>query len=425
MQESFLHFIWQYQYFDKNNLRTTEGQVIEIFEQGFLQTNAGPDFSQCQIKINEILWSGNVEVHVKSSAWTDHHHEKDRAYDNVILHVVWKGDKVIYRSDGTAIAVLELKDRVDVTLMDRYKKLINQPHQILCQSQYEHVEEVTKLSMWDKALMNRLERKSRKVEVLYGQLKGDWEEIAYRLLCHNFGFKINSDAFVLLSKSVPLKYLYKHANNLSQVEALLFGQAGFLDRERKDEYYQHLRNEYVFLAQKYLLKRLKMNEHQWKFLRLRPANFPTLRIAQLAIVFSNVKNVFSTVLNTTSFDQIYKLFSQPTSPYWNTHYHFAKKSEKKKKVIGKFSVENIIINTVIPILVAYSKLHQEQKYFDRAVNFLKQLPPENNHIIGQWKAINQPIKSAFDSQSGIELHNEFCIKKRCLNCSIGAYLLTR
>lgn len=425
MQEAFLHFIWQYQYFEKSNLCTSEGEQIEVFDQGFLQTNAGPDFSECRIKIEDILWSGNVEIHTKSSNWFQHNHDEDRSYDNVVLHVVWESDKVIYRSDGTVIAVLELKDRVDITLIDRYKSLINQPHPILCQSQYHEVDDLIKLSMWDKAMMNRLERKAKEVSDLYRLLGGNWEEVAYRLLLRNFGFKINSEAFEILSKSLPLKYIHKHANNLKQVEALLLGQAGFLDVEDGDDYYFQLRNEYLFLAKKYQLKGLKMNQHQWKFLRLRPANFPTLRLAQLAVILVNLKNVFATILNTNSFEELNNRFSQPISEYWNTHYHFRKKGDKSIKMMGKSSIENIIINTVIPVLVAYSKIHKESNFLDRAINFLQQLSSENNRITRQWRLIDQPIKTAFDSQAGIELYNEYCLKKRCLSCNIGTNLLTK
>jgi len=425
MQEAFLHFIWQHQYFEKSNLRTAEGQLIEIFHQGFLQTNAGPDFSECRIKIEDILWSGNVEIHTKSSDWIQHHHDEDKSYDNVVLHVVWESDKVINRTDETVIPVLELKDRVNITLINRYKELINQPHLVLCQSQYHKVSDVIKLSMWDRAMMNRLERKAQEVSDLHGQLGGNWEEVAYRLLLRNFGFKINSEAFEMLSKSLPLKYLHKHANNLQQVEALLLGQAGFLGSEEGDDYYFQMRNEYLFLAKKYQLEGLKMNEHQWKFLRLRPANFPTLRIAQLAVILVNLKNVYSTILNTTSFEELNSRFAQPTSKYWNTHYHFGKKGEKSIKKMGKPSIENIIINTVVPILVAYSKIHHEPSYLERAVSILQQLSPEDNRITRQWKLIDQPIKTAFDSQGGIELYNEYCLKKKCLSCNIGANLLIK
>jgi hypothetical protein len=340
------------------------------------------------------------------------------------LHVVWENDKEITRTDGSKIPVLELKDRVEPSLIDRYKKLINQPQDILCQSQLDQVDHLTKLSMWDKALMNRLERKAKEVTDLHKQLKGDWEIVAYRLLCRNFGFKINNEAFEMLSKALPLKFIHKHANNIHQVEALLLGQAGFLDEKEGDDYYLGLRKEYLFLSKKYQLETMKMNRHQWKFLRLRPANFPTLRLAQLAIILVKLKNVFSAILDTTSFDQLNKLLAQPTSEYWNTHYHFGKDGKSRNKKIGKSSVENIIINTVVSILAAYSKMHQEQEYLDRAVSFLQQLSPENNRITSQWKSLNQPIKSAFESQAGIELYNEYCLKKKCLSCNIGAKLLT-
>lgn len=424
MQEAFLHFIWQYQYFDKNDLCTTEGNPIEVYDQGFLQRDAGPDFSQCRIKIGELEWGGHVEIHVKSSAWVQHHHHEDKAYDNVILHVVWDNDLEIHRTDGTLLPVLELKNRTDLTLLKRYRKLINQPTPILCEHQYDSVSSIVKLSMWDKVLMNRLERKAEEVTLLYGQLENDWEDTAYRLLGKSFGFKINADTFLLLVKSLPLKYIHKHANNLLQVEALLFGQAGFLEEADGDVYFLSLRKEYMFLSKKYQLAESKLDQHQWKFMRLRPANFPTIRIAQLATIFVNLKHVFSLILNTNSSKELRQLFSQPTSEYWNTHYHFGKQSKNRTKKIGKPSVENIIINTVVPILVAYGRKYQEQHYVDRAVAFLQQLKPETNRITRIWSSLDQPIKSAFDSQAGIELHNEYCLSRRCLSCNIGVDLLT-
>jgi len=424
MQEAFLHFVWQYQYFDKNELCTTEGSPIEIYDQGFLQHDAGPDFSQCRMRIGELQWSGNVEIHVESSAWVQHHHHEDRAYDNVILHVVWDNDLEIHRTDGTLLPVLELKNRTDSSLLTRYEKLINQPTPILCEHQYDSVSNIVKLSMWEKALMNRLERKAEEVTLLYEQLENDWEDTAYRLLGKNFGFKINADTFLQLIKSVPLKYIHKHANNLLQVEALLFGQAGFLEDAEGDAYYLSLRKEYSFLNKKYQIAELKLEQYQWKFMRLRPANFPTIRIAQLATILVNLKHVFSLILNTNSSKELYQLFSQPISEYWNTHYHFGKESQNRTKKIGKPSVENMMINTVVPILVSYGRKHQEQQYVDRAVAFLQQLKPENNRITRIWESLDQPIKSAFDSQAAIELHNEYCLKRRCLSCNIGVHILT-
>jgi hypothetical protein len=424
MRESFLHFVWQYQYFDKNDLCTTEGSPIDIYDQGFLQHDSGPDFSQCRIKIDELEWSGNVEIHVNASAWMQHRHHEDKAYDNVVLHVIWNNDQEMSRTDGTRIPVLELKNRVDPTLIMRYENLINQLTPIPCEQQYGAVSSLTVLSMWDKALMNRLERKADQVTVLYRQLANDWEDTAYKLLGQNFGFKVNGEAFLQLVKAVPLKYIHKHANNLLQVEALLFGQAGFLDETEGDAYYSKLRKEYLFLNEKYQLAALKLVPHQWKFMRLRPANFPTIRIAELATILVNLKHVFSLLLNTQNFKALYQVFSQPTSEYWTTHYQFGKQSQSQIKMMGRSSMDNVIINTVVPLLVAYGRNHQEEQYVARAVSFLQKLKPENNRITRLWNKLDQRIKSAFDSQAGIELHNEYCMERRCLNCNIGVHLLT-
>jgi hypothetical protein len=422
VNESFLHYLWQFQYFDKKDLHSSEGESISILKVGFLNSNAGPDFSDAKIKINGIEWAGTVEIHIKSSDWKAHHHEKDAAYENVVLHVVWDNDMPVIRKDKTLIPTLELKNRVDLSLLKEYKKLINSPGAIACEKSFPHVEDLVKLSMLDKALMQRLENKASQVNEILKLNHGDWDETCYQLLAKNFGFKVNADPFYQLAKLLPYKIIQKQ-NSLLQVEALLFGQAGMLETKTKDEYITSIFQEYKLLAQKYSLLESRLNPSQWRFLRLRPANFPTVRIAQFASLLFSTKNIFSQIISANSLSSILKFLSIDQSAYWKVHYRFGKKAKGTVPDIGESSIQNIIINTVTPLLVAYGKYKDEQLFIDKAVEHLQQLPAEQNKITHTWGELGLKVKTAFDSQSLIELYNNFCQKRQCLNCSVGISIL--
>ena len=411
------------QYFNKRELLTTDGERIEIFNPGILNTDAGPDFLNARVKIGPIAWVGSVEIHLHSSGWVDHHHDQDRSYDNVILHVVWQHDKVIARNDKTPLPTLELRNRVDEALINTYRRLINSSFSIPCQRSLQGVDHLTKLSMLEKALMQRLERKAEEVQTLYKQNRNNWEETFYQLLARNFGFKINAEPFFQLARLLPLKLLLKQADKQEQVEAMLFGQAGFLDASKGDDYYLKLRREHRLLAQKYSLQQNKMSKAQWRFLRLRPANFPSLRLAQLGSILHHRQNIFSAVLECDDVKSLIQLFTVPPSSYWLSHYQFTKKAKSAEHELGRSSIENIIINTVVPVWAAYGKLSDEQSYVDRAVQVLQQLPEEENKITRSWKNIGMTTQTAFDSQALIELYNSFCQQKSCLNCAIGASLM--
>lgn len=422
MQESFLHYIWQYQYYNKESLETSQGEQILVLHVGQHNTDAGPDFSQARIVIGGIEWSGHVEIHFKSSQWFDHHHDRDQAYDNVILHVVWEDDAAIKRKDDTIIPTITLKARVDQKLISRYRSLVESAFTIPCSKSLADVSEIIRLSTLDQVLVERLQQKSEVVHGILGTTKNDWEETCYRLLCKNFGFKVNDEPFVLLTQSLPYKILLKHADQPIQVEALLFGQAGFLSLTKGDEYYQVLRREYKILQRKYSLEPLHYS--QWRFLRLRPANFPTVRISQIASLLVNHKNLFSKILTITDHRELYTLFSNPPSSYWQEHYHFRKKSKSKTPTIGRSSIYSIIINSVVPLLAAYSSRTDNYIYMERAIDFLQKTPLENNTIIRQWKDLGWVGKSSFDSQALIGLYNQYCVKRRCLSCTIGIHLVS-
>jgi hypothetical protein len=423
MEEAFLHFIWKFQAFNKTNLSTTAGEELNIIKQGVFNTDAGPDFLNAKVIIDGIEWFGHIEIHSKASDWYKHHHGKNPAYDNVILHVVFENDQPVNRKDNTWIPTLDLSQRLDFDLYGNYRSLVSSISPVPCSYKLPNVSDQVKISTLDKALIQRLESKGRLVIDLLKENNGDWDETAYQLLAKNFGFKINSEAFLDLSKAIPYKYLKKHSDQLLQVEAMLFGVGGFLKLNDSDEYSDILKREYSFLRHKYQLEDRELNLSKWKFLRLRPANFPTIRIAQFAAAIASVKNLFSCLLEIKNFKEAEKLFSAKLSAYWQTHYNFNKKDAFTNDGIGDSSIENLIINTVCPILAAYRMETDGSKYLEQALALLENIRAENNRIVKLYNGNAFKIKTAFDSQAVIELHNNFCMPRKCLDCSIGTSII--
>jgi hypothetical protein len=424
MSESFLHYIWQFQYFSKSELLTSAGETITIFHPGIPNTHAGPDFQQARVRIGGIEWIGSVEIHIQASSWYDHKHNHDKRYENVILHVVWQNDRPVNRIDGSEIPTMELSGRVEDRLLFSYKKLVNSPHAIPCAGALQGVSEIKKNAMIDKALVTRLESRTRVIHELLKRNGNDWEETCYQLMARSFGFKVNAEPLLRLAKGLPLKVLLKHADRIEQVEALLFGQAGLFEYSIFDDDYQKvLKREYQLLCTKYQLGPSSLTKDQWKFLRMRPANFPTIRIAQLAMLIHQQRNFFSRFLQATCYNELQAILDIQQSPYWQTHFHFGKSLKQEVPSLGTESINMIIINTVVPLMVASGKIKDEQYLVDRAINMLHQVPPESNTITRQWEALGIQIGSAFDSQGLIELHQNFCMKRRCLECAIGVSLV--
>jgi len=403
MHESFLHYIWQFQYFDKKDLATTQGETLQIIRPGLHNTNAGPDFSDAKVRIGLMSWAGNVEIHIKSSEWEAHRHHLDRAYDSVVLHVVWSDDKPVKLEDGSLLPTVVLKGKIDQQLLTRYRKLMGTSFEIPCARQFVQVPNIIRLSMVDRVLVERLEEKSQTVIELLGYNNNDWDETAYQLLAKNFGFKVNSQPFFQLSKGIPYKYLVRHGDNPKQVEAMLFGQAGFLDEPSGDSNHKLLRREYKMLAAKYTLGETRLKASQWKFLRLRPANFPTVRLKQFCVLICNRKNLFSKMIELDNYADAYRLFEAGD--------------------LGDSSIDNIIINTVAPLLVAYGRRQGDTSFIERAQKILESTAAENNRILRSWAALGLDVKNAFDSQALIQLFNSYCIPRHCLDCAIGASLL--
>ncbi|WP_461068732.1 DUF2851 family protein [Spirosoma horti] len=428
MPEAFLYFIWQYQYFSRNSLTTTDGEVVQVLHTGFRNHNAGPDFINARLLIADVEWVGTVEMHIRTSDWLAHRHQHDRAYDNVILHVVWQDDRMannhrVDRTDGMPLPTLELRPLTDPALLTRYQTLSESPDVIPCAGQFKAVSPLRLTSMLDKAMMQRLERKAAGVQEIVKETNGDWEETAYRVLAANMGFKINTDPMAQLSQALPLKAILKHRDAVLQAEAMLFGTAGLLPVDEPDEYVVALQREYRFLSAKYSLTDKQLMPHAWKWGRLRPANFPTLRLAQFARLLTKQGSLFSLFVGTTEVDRLVKSLQITPSDYWQTHYRFGKQTEKGASALGQQAAENIVINTVVPLLAAYAHHRGQPAYIDRAITLLEQLPPEKNHLTENWETLGLGIRTAFDSQAAIELYNEFCSQKKCLSCQVGAALV--
>lgn len=424
MSEFFLHYVWQFQYYNKIDLQTVQGDKLIVLQTGKANHDAGPDFLQAKIQLGDITWFGHVEIHVKSSEWVLHGHWSDKGYENVVLHVVWENDQQIFHPEGRPIPTLELKSRIDEELIFRYYRLIHQPNDIPCGESLHAVPHIVFNSMVDKVMIERLREKASSVLTTYRKNEMDWEETTYQVLLRSFGFKVNADAFSHLANAISMRTLLRHADRIELVEALLFGQAGFLDSiSEEDPYMQLLKREYHVLQQKYNLQHAGLHKSQWKFLRLRPANFPTLRIAQFAALLVDRKLFYTSVIECESFNDMVAFFSVAPSPYWRKHYSFGKQSPEGEGIMGKSSIQSVIINAVIPLYAAYSIQHDEQELMDKAIDFLQEIKGEQNHIVSRWNHYQKFSVNAFDSQALIHLYNHYCLRRRCLDCTIGNYLV--
>ncbi len=422
MEEAFLHFIWKFQHFRTSVHSTADGQELSIFHPGHRNTDAGPDFLNARIKIGEITWNGHVEIHVMASDWLRHGHQHDKAYDNVILHVVWENDIPATRTDGNIIPTLVLKELLSPHLYLNYKKLLEPGDEILCGKFIGQVKSLTVINMADRAVAGRLQERAEAILRELFLTEGDWEEVAWRYLCRAFGFRTNTDAFFDLGKSLPFKILKKECRNPYTIEAMMFGQAGFLDNEPVDEYQAKLKMEYDFKAKKYNLEK-RLHSYRWKFLRLRPANFPTVRISQLAAIISAQPRLFSFFTDYQDSRELRKAFSIRQSLYWHEHYQFGEKTSHRIGNLGKNSIESVLMNTVAPLLFAWGIHRDDDASKEKALQLLGELPAESNSIISKWKLLGLEIKSACDSQAFLELYKEYCLRKRCLECSIGMEII--
>lgn len=397
-------------------------ETIAILKLGEHNHNSGPDFFNAQLSIDGQLWAGNVEIHLKSSDWYVHGHEKDKAYDNVILHVVWEHNTEVFRSDNSVIPTLELKPLVNRNLINNYKALLQSKSWINCEAHYPEVDEFVLNNWIERLYIERLERKSNDILKMLEDSQNDWEAVLFKMLLKNFGLKVNGESFLSLANSLDYSVVRKLQHNILDMEALLFGQAGLLEDDIQEAYFLDLKKRYQFLVQKFKLNNQGVSPLQ--FFRLRPPNFPTIRISQFANLYATEHQLFSKLINATTVDDLYLLFSKTVTEFWTTHYTFKTDSKPSKKNISKSFIDLLIINTIIPLKFCYAKAKDEnieQKLFD----LIKSIKIEKNSIVEKFLQMRAMEKNTLSSQALLQLKTFYCDKNKCLQCAIGNSLIVK
>ncbi|WP_449047263.1 DUF2851 family protein [Parapedobacter sp.] len=423
MSEDLLHFIWKYRLFTTQDLHTESGKTIQIFHVGNHNHDAGPDFLAARMVIDGIEWGGNVEIHLRASDWDRHRHQQDEAYNNVILHVVYEDDKDVYRADGSPPETLELKPRISAAILPRYRELMSGMWWIPCEKMIHRVPSFH-LSQWlSRLLMERFEYKISAIYALLEQQRGSWEDTCYIWMARSFGFKVNADAFEQLARSLPLSVIGKHKDNPLAVEALFFGQAGMLEGEVfEDAYPQALQREYAHLRRLHSLQ--PMGGATWRFMRTRPGNFPTVRIAQFAALCLRSTQLFSIIANTKDIGSLETFFDElPLNHYWLGHYRFDSSSSSGGNQLGERSVDILLINAVAGIIFAYGKYIGKETYIYRAIALLEALKAEDNTVVRRFSALGIKAEQAAESQALLQMKAFYCDKKKCLDCGIGLQLI--
>lgn len=423
MNEDLLSFIWRFQYFEKKGLQTDQNRPLSIIRPGHRNHNAGPDFPDARLMIDGVLWVGCVEIHVRSSDWFVHAHQHDGAYDGVILHVVWENDAPATRRDGTTVPTLVLNGLVTASVIERYRLLQDEKETVPCHSQFAAVSQIQKYAMLDRVLLERLERKALEIQHLLETNQQDWEQTAYQWLGRHFGHKLNDAPFLRLTTIVPWKVIRKHADRLIQVEALLFGCAGLISEDSEDVYIRQLQQEFRFLSAKYRLHDRIMQPHEWKYARLRPAGFPTVRMAQFARLLCNTGGFLNRFVVSEHFDEVRDLFRISQSAYWREHFLVGRKARKQVPALGQEAADLLIVNAAVPLLVACSLQRQQPELLDKAIYWLSEIPAEDNRITREWTSLGMRVKTAADSQALIEWFNNYCTPRRCLKCTVGGALI--
>ena len=423
--EQLLHYVWRHKMFPPTDLFTSDGKSVEVIDVGLHNRNAGPDFFNAKVKIDGTLWVGNVEIHNKSHEWYVHGHDHDSAYNNVVLHVVGEIDRDVITCDGKFLPQLQID--VPQVVRDNYEELMKTDEYPPC---YRLIPSLSKLTIhsWMAALQTeRLEQKTVAIDARVARANGSWEAGYFVTLARNYGFGINGDAFEAWAHSIPLSAVDHHRDDLFQIEAIFMGQAGLLELDRVPEHYQkdalneryfaRLRNEYQYLAHKFSLK--PMDSTMWRFMRLRPQNFPHIRISQLANLYYSRRAGLRNLLECKTVDDLREVLRTSVTPYWETHYTFGSTSCKTEKNLTKGSLNLLMINTAIPMLFAYGRHKSDESLCDRAFDLLEQLSAENNYITRLWQQCGLEARNAGDSQALIQLKKEYCDKKDCLRCRIG------
>lgn len=422
MKEDFLHHVWQFKKFNLQGLKTVQGESIEIINSGQYLQLAGPDFFNAQIIVGGQKWAGNVEIHLKSSDWYLHHHEIDDAYDSVILHVVWEHDTEIFRKNNAEIPVLELKHHIDIKLLEGYNMLASTKSWIYCEKELEAMNPFVLGNWKERLFFERLQRKAIPIMEAAAQTENDWEAILFWFLARNFGLNTNGSIFCDIAKSVPFSVIRKESFEFENLEAIFFGRAGLLTAGQEDTYAIDLRKRYDYICHKYNLHSVYIDEVQ--FFKHRPDNFPTIRLSQLAQLYHKHQNLFSKVINSNSVAELYTVFNVQVPEYWQTHYQFDKQSPRKRKSLTASFTDLLIINTIIPFRFAYGRSTGKENS-EELMELMQQLAPEKNTIIDKFKQFKVPVGSAYDSQTLLQLKNEYCANKRCMQCALGLELLKK
>jgi hypothetical protein len=425
MKEEFLHYLWKYNLYDQDSMIDNESNRIVVINPGEYNRNSGPDFFNARILIAGMEWAGNVEIHIKASHFINHGHNYDPAFDNVILHVVAENDKKVFNTRNEELLTVEIK--YDPCLYEKYTDLINNPCVITCQNEIGKFDRFLLRNWLHSLLIERLQAKSDAVMKIFAETGNDWDETFYRMLTRYFGFRVNTEPFEMLANALPFKIIRKHSDNRFQIEALLFGTAGMLEEglfkeALSDKYYKDLIKEYRILSAKYSLQ--PVHGWIWKFCRLRPVNFPTVRISQLSAMLSVAGGLFSRTLDATDIRQMKDLFGVSASSYWDNHYVFGKKSRVISKNTGNQATDIFLINAVIPLIFIYGRFHDNRDVCEKALTFLENIDPETNSIIRDWKSAGVQVESAFYTQALLQLTDEYCRKRRCLECRIGCKLIS-
>ncbi|MBL7869599.1 MAG: DUF2851 family protein [Flavobacterium lindanitolerans] len=420
MKEDFLHFLWQFKKFDLAQLYTTQGEKLTIISSGLYLQKAGPDFFNAQIVIGAQKWAGNVEIHRKSSDWYLHNHETDPNYDNVILHVVWEHDTEVFRKDNTELAVLELSKFVSGKMLENYESLMLDKTWLFCEKQIASVDSFVLDNWKERLFFERLEKKSRLIWNTFSETLNDWEALLFCLLAKNFGLNNNGETFLKMALSIPFQKIRKECFEVRNLEALFYGRVGLLNNENEDVYFKDLKGRWDYLRNKHLLKRIYVEPVQ--FFRLRPSNFPTIRLSQLANLYHSKPNLFSEIIESKSLAEFYKIFNVSASDYWNEHYQFDRQSHRKEKKLTNTFIDLLLINTVVPLKFAYAA-YVGNDISEEIVQLLSEIPAEKNIIIDKFRDFGIVANNAYETQALLQLKNEYCNKKRCLECGIGLELM--
>ncbi|MFO7868803.1 MAG: DUF2851 family protein [Bacteroidales bacterium] len=419
MKEVFLHYVWKFQLFDTTQLQTVENEPVRIQKIGIHNTDSGPDFTQAHIYINNTLWVGDIEIHIRASDWFQHKHEKNPAYNSVILHIVYEYDSEIQNQNGSSIPTVIIPISKDI--QHTLQHIEHMPDNTICFEKLSYIDGIYKSAWFDRLVIERFERKARDIIARYYTLNNNWEDTMYETLAKNFGVKTNALAFEALAQSLPRTILMKHAHSLFQLEALLFGQAQLLPKCNCDDYSHKLIQEYSFLQKKYRLT--PISRELWKFARMRPANFPTIRIAQFAALLHTHQHICSLIINCENVNNCAHIFTTQLHSYWHTHYRLSQKSTFRIKKMGNTTINTILINTVVPFLFAYGTYTKQDMFTNRALEFLEDLPCEKNSITNSWNKLDIQCNNAFRSQALLELSNNYCTKRKCLQCAFGHKIL--